>query len=81
MDDSIIYTKWQPREMEEQHWQWHRELVHQIFNILEKKDLYIKLEKYAFKLKEMEYLGIIVGKGKTRMDPKKLMAVANYMVL
>jgi hypothetical protein len=29
---------------------------------------------------EMEYLGVIVGKGKTRMDPKKLMAVANYAV-
>jgi hypothetical protein len=27
----------------------------------------------------MEYLGIIVGKGKTCMDPKKLMAVANYL--
>jgi hypothetical protein len=26
----------------------------------------------------MEYLGVIIGKGKTRMDPKKLLAVANY---
>jgi hypothetical protein len=26
----------------------------------------------------MEYLGVIVGKGKTCMDLKKLMAVANY---
>jgi hypothetical protein len=55
-------------------------LVHQIFNILEKNDLYIKPEKCAFKQDEMEYLGIIVGKGKTCMDPKKLMAVANYAV-
>jgi hypothetical protein len=28
----------------------------------------------------MEYLGIIVGKGKIHMDPKKLLAVANYLM-
>jgi hypothetical protein len=33
-----------------------------------------------FKQEEMEYLGIIVGKGKTWMDPKKLMVVAHYAV-
>jgi hypothetical protein len=55
-------------------------LVHQIFDILEKNNLYVKLEKCAFEQEEMEYLGIIVGKGKTCMDPKKLMAVAHYAV-
>jgi hypothetical protein len=43
-------------------------------------DLYVKLEKCTFKQEEMEYLGIIMGKGKTCMDPKKLMAVANYLM-
>jgi hypothetical protein len=33
-----------------------------------------------FEQEEMEYLGIIVGKGKMHMDPKKLMVVANYVV-
>jgi hypothetical protein len=78
MDDGIIYTKRRPGEMENQHRQWHRELVHQIFNILAVNNLYIKPEKCTFEQEEMEYLGIIVGKGKTHMDPKKLMAVANY---
>jgi hypothetical protein len=41
-------------------------------------NLYVKLEKCAFEQEEIEYLGVIVGKGKTWMDPKKLMAVANY---
>jgi hypothetical protein len=81
MDDGIIYTKWQPGETEEQHWQWHQELVHHIFDILEANDLYVKPEKCVFKQEEMEYLGIIMGKGKTRMDPKKLIAVANYPIL
>jgi hypothetical protein len=79
MDDDIIYTKWQPGEMEQWHWQWHRKLVHQIFDILEKHDLYMKPEKCAFEQEEMEYLGVIVGKGKTCMDLKKLMAVVNYI--
>jgi hypothetical protein len=38
----------------------------------------VKPEKCVFEQEEMEYLGVIIGKGKTWMDPKKLMAVANY---
>jgi hypothetical protein len=80
MDNSIIYTKWWPGETEEQHQQRHQELVHHIFNILEENDLYVKPEKCVFKQEEIKYLGVIMGKGKTRMDPKKLMVVANYEV-
>jgi hypothetical protein len=43
-------------------------------------DLYVKPEKCAFKQEEIEYLGVIISKGKTCMDPKKLMVVANYPV-
>jgi hypothetical protein len=32
----------------------------------------------VFKQDKMEYLGVIVGKGKTHMDPKKLLTVVNY---
>jgi hypothetical protein len=78
MDDGIIYTKRRPGETEAQHWQWHHDLVHHIFDILEQNDLYVKLEKCTFKQEEIEYLGIIMGKGKMQMDPKKLMAVAKY---
>jgi hypothetical protein len=46
---------------------------------LEANDLYVKLEKCAFEQEEMEYLGVIVSKGKTCMDPKKLLAMANYL--
>jgi hypothetical protein len=79
MDDGIIYTKQRPGKTEEQHWARHRELVHHIFDILEQNNLYVKPEKCTFEQKEMEYLGVIVGKGKMWMDPKKLLAVANYL--
>jgi hypothetical protein len=78
MDDGIIYTKWCLGETEEWHQARHQELVHHIFDILEQNDLYMKPEKCTFEQEEMEYLGIIVDKGKTWMDPKKLLAVANY---
>jgi hypothetical protein len=74
MDDSIIYTKRQLEETKNDHLQQHRKLVHHIFNILEKNDLYVKLEKCTFKQEEIEYLGIITRKSKTHMDPKKLTA-------
>jgi hypothetical protein len=80
MDNGIIYTKWWPGETEEQHRQWHRELVHWIFNILVANNLYVKLEKCMFEQEEIEYLGVIMGKGKTCMDPKKLLAVASYLM-
>jgi len=47
---------------------------------LEANDLYLKPEKCAFKQEEIEYLGVIVGKGRLHMDPKKLKGMADYPV-
>jgi len=80
MDDIIIHTKRRKDETEEQHLRRHRKLVHKMLDELEANDLYLKPEKYAFEQKEIEYLGVIVGKGHLRMDPKKLKGVANYPV-
>ena len=78
MDDGIIHTKQREDETEEQHIARHRQYVHEIFDILAENDLYVKPEKCAFEQEEVEYLGVIVGKGRLRMDPKKLHAVLNY---
>jgi hypothetical protein len=43
-----------------------------------KNDLYVKPEKYAFEQEEIEYLGVIVGKGRLYMDLKKLQGVTDY---
>ena len=47
---------------------------------LEANDLYLKPEKYTFEQDKIEYLGVIVGKGRLCMDPKKLKGVADYPV-
>ena len=45
---------------------------------LEEHDHYLKPEKCQFEKDEIEYLGIIVGKGHLQMSPKKLQGIADW---
>src|SRR5260370_11195926 len=72
MDDLAIHMRRRPGEMEEEHRQRHKEYIHTILDILEENDLYLKPEKCAFEQEEIDYLGIIVGQGTLKMDPKKI---------
>jgi hypothetical protein len=47
---------------------------------LEKHDLYLKPEKCKFAKQEIEYLGVIIGQNKIRMDPGKLKGIADWPV-
>ena len=78
MDDSIIHTKQLPNKTKEQHLKRHRQHIHEIFDILAENDLFVKPEKCTFEQEETDYLGVIVGKGRLWIDPKKLQGVANY---
>jgi hypothetical protein len=53
-------------------------LVHHILDKLEKEDLYLKPDKCFFECNEIDYLGVIVRKGKLQMDPKKLKGVKTW---
>ncbi len=53
----------------------HREITHQVLYRLEEHDLYLKPEKCSFETPEVEYLGVIIGYGKIRMDPIKTQGV------
>jgi hypothetical protein len=48
MDDIAIDTKPLNGETEQQHEQWHKQLIHQILKKLEKHNLYLKPEKCEF---------------------------------
>jgi Reverse transcriptase (RNA-dependent DNA polymerase) len=78
MDDIAIHTRKCPNETEEQHIERHRTHTHHVLDKLEKNDLYLKPEKCEFKKEEIKYLGVIVGKNKLKMDPKRLRGVADW---
>jgi len=77
MDDGVIHTKRIPHETEEEHKKRHRKIVHDIFDILEQHDLYLKPEKCLFERREIDFLGVIIGNGTIRMDPLKITALCD----
>src|SRR6267142_565431 len=79
MDDIAIHTSRRSNETEEEHQVRHREYVHIVLDKLEENDLYLKPKKCNFEKKEIDYLGLIVGGNKLKMDPKKLRGVADWL--
>jgi len=70
MDDILIMTTNDPHH--------HCDIVHQVLYQLEEHDLYLKPEKCVFETLEVEYLGVIIGYGKIRMDPIKIQGVKTW---
>ena len=70
MDDILIATK---RSLDR-----HRALVAHILKKLQDNDLFLKLEKCHFHKRSVEYLGVIVGKDKVKMDPIKVKALTDW---
>ncbi len=79
-DDGVIYTKKLPNETKVQHLTRCCKYIHRIFDILEAHDLYVKPEKCMFEQEEIEYLGVIIGRGRLHMDPKKLQGIVDYPI-
>ena len=71
LDDILIFTK----GLNE-----HRHLVHRVLNKLREHSLYLKSSKCFFEEREISYLGLIVGGGIIKMDPKKIEAVKEWAV-
>ena len=71
MDDILVHTK----TLEE-----HRKVVAEVLQICKDNELYLKQEKCEFKKEEIEFLGVIVGNGTMRMDPKKVNAIGKWPV-
>jgi hypothetical protein len=56
----------------------HRAAVHDVLAVLEEHDLYLKPEKCVWEADSVDYLGLILEKGVTRMDPTKVEGVRNW---
>src|SRR6202012_134630 len=56
----------------------HIEAVHDILDLLEAHDLYLKLEKCTFHSSSLDYLGVIIEKGVIHMDPVKISGIRDW---
>jgi hypothetical protein len=56
----------------------HRTAVHDVLAVLEEHNLYLKLEKCVWEADSIDYLGLILEKGVTCMDPTKVKGVRNW---
>jgi RNase H-like domain found in reverse transcriptase/Reverse transcriptase (RNA-dependent DNA polymerase) len=56
----------------------HRQLVHEVLDILEEESFFLKPAKCKFKQESIDYLGIVVTKGTVRIDPTKQNGLAAW---
>ena len=70
IDDIIIGT-----EMEEEH----DEVVAEVIRRLEENDLYIKPEKCKWKVREVGFLGVVIGLEGIKMEEEKVKGVLDWL--
>jgi len=70
IDDVIIGT-----ETEE----GHDKIVAEVIRRLEENDLYMKPEKYRWKVKEVEFLGVVIGPEGIKMEKGKVKEVLEWL--
>ena len=72
IDDVIVGT-----ETEE----GHDELVAEVIKRLEENDLYVKLEKCKWKIREVDFSGVVIGLEGIKMEKKKVKGVLEWPTL
>ena len=59
----------------------HDEVVEEVLRRLEENDLYVKLEKYMWKVQKVLFLGVVMGEGKVEMEEDKVEGVLKWPTL
>ena len=59
----------------------HDEIVEEIVRRLAKNDLYVKLEKCKLKVREIEFLGVVIGLERIKMVKEKVKCVLYWLTL
>ena len=72
MDDILIATSGSL--------EYHQQQVNNVLKKLLTNDLFLNPKKCQFHVKEVEFLGAIVGKGEVKMDPIKVKAIEEWPV-
>jgi len=71
IDDMMVAT-----ETEE----GHDEIVEEVLKRLEENDLFVKPEKCVWKVREVGFLGVIIGEDRVRMEKEKVQGVVEWPV-
>jgi len=69
VDDVLIGT-----ETKEEH----NEIIEKILRRLEENDLYVKPEKYIWKVRKIGFLGVIIGPNEIEMEKEKVDGVLSW---
>jgi len=64
-------------EMEE----GHNEIVEKVVKRLAENNLYVKLEKYKWKVKEVGFLEVVIGLERIKMKEEKIKGILNWPTL
>ena len=67
MDDVLVGTK---KEEEK-----HDEIVEEVLRRMEKNNLYVKPKKYVWKVREIDFLGLVMGSGEIKIQKEKIAGV------
>ena len=59
----------------------HNELVEEILKRLEENNLFVKPKKYKWKVREVEFLGVVIGPRGVEMQKEKVEGVLNWPAL
>jgi len=69
--DNVIISM----EMEE----GHDEIVEEVVKRLAENDLYVKLEKYKWKVREVGFLGVVIGPEGIKMEEDKIKSILDWL--
>jgi len=58
----------------------HDEIVEEVVRRLAENDLYVKLEKCKWKVREIGFLGVVIGKEGIKMEEEKIKVVLDWPV-
>jgi len=58
----------------------HNEIVEEVIRRIEENDLYVKLEKCKWKVREVEFLGVVIGKDGIKIEEEKVKAVLDWPI-
>ena len=56
------------------------EIVEEVLRRLEENDLFVKPEKCVWKIREVGFLGVVIGSDGVRMEKKKVQGVVDWLV-